>query len=480
MMSIPNSITEKRDVLGLQWNYIQSWISSDGGVQGPVVHRGDLKRMFSVHDTPWTQHAVVQGLLNLYKRSGQQYWLNWAIRTADAQCSRQEPNGHFRWAGHEDDRFSSLVSNALADLALLDLAEVLSEEHRHDRSEHYIRVVELNIRNYLMGRLYRPELKGFAMNPVDYYTGQDTFVVDMNSMAAAAMTRLDLLRNTAQYSDCAKAIGERILSFQSTEGPHTGGFAYSDHETHFQVPLYTALTLSGLCDLEHLLERNALHTALHNGALFLQTMRDYPTALWLHKVTGTESERCPVFVAGAGIIGNALLDISAVIGTTAEPPDVVTTLSSYQYCNGAFPNYVCYDSPDNNRQPGTEKQCWEDIFPTPNWNAQAFNYLSRIAPLPQTSPPVQATSTYLFSSQFIYIETQSLCLICGFSTPAHSILALYIKGFRYGFIIPSLNMVLRTIGNKMMQYPIGRRVAAQVYRHTGRGPGKAALGSRMK
>jgi len=90
------------------WAYLSSWLSPEGGVNGPVVHRGGLKRMFSIHDTPWTQHGTVAGLLHLYRRSGRSYWLDNALRLADAQCARLEADGRFRWAGHEDDRFSSL------------------------------------------------------------------------------------------------------------------------------------------------------------------------------------------------------------------------------------------------------------------------------------------------------------------------------------------------------------------------------------
>src|SRR2546426_2266294 len=118
MMLAARVESEGPDRLEALWDWLSSWIASDGGVNGPVVHRGDLKRLVAIHDTPWTQAAVIEGLLHLYRRTGRDYWLGSAVRLGDAQCTRQESDGRFRWAGHEDDRFSSLVHNAFADCAL--------------------------------------------------------------------------------------------------------------------------------------------------------------------------------------------------------------------------------------------------------------------------------------------------------------------------------------------------------------------------
>jgi hypothetical protein len=115
------------DRLAALWDWLSTWIAPDGGVYGPVVHRFDLKRLATLKDTAWTQSAVIRGLLHLHRRSGDDYWLRRALRLADAQCERQEPNGRFARAGHDDNRLSSLVHHALADCALLDAAAMVGE-----------------------------------------------------------------------------------------------------------------------------------------------------------------------------------------------------------------------------------------------------------------------------------------------------------------------------------------------------------------
>ena len=68
-----NSVDVSKDFpesLGALWNYLSSWLTSGGGVNGPVVHRCNLKRMYSIHDTPWTQGPIIEGLVHLYRNSG--------------------------------------------------------------------------------------------------------------------------------------------------------------------------------------------------------------------------------------------------------------------------------------------------------------------------------------------------------------------------------------------------------------------------
>ena len=63
-----------------------------------------------------------------------------------------------------NDRFSSLVHNALADCALLAVADVLKHRDDHQRRERYLNAVEKNLVDYVIGKLYRPSLAGFVMN----------------------------------------------------------------------------------------------------------------------------------------------------------------------------------------------------------------------------------------------------------------------------------------------------------------------------
>ena len=266
------------------WAYLSSWHGPSGGVQGPVVHRGDLKRMRATHDTPWTQHAVIEGLLELYQRSKCDYWLDSAVRLADAQCTRLEPAGHFCWAGHEDDRFSSLIHNALADCALLAVADILQDRSDHERRERYLNAVEKNLLGYVIGKLYRPILGGFVMNPFDHYVGTDRFIANMNSVALEALIKLDIQRGTTRFSALVSRVAETLLSQQAHDGPCRGSFCYSHIERNLHIPLYTALTLRGLPALLHYSGNSELREAARDALAFLESAVDLG-----HRALGSSS-----------------------------------------------------------------------------------------------------------------------------------------------------------------------------------------------
>jgi hypothetical protein len=415
-------------------------------VNGPVVHRSDLTRLFSIHDTPWTQQAVIQGLLHLYRRSGRDYWLTCALRLGDAQGARQEADGRFRWAGHEDDRFSSLVHNALADCALLDLADVLRDRSDEARRRRYLRIAERNLEEYVIAKLYRPVLGGFTMNPIDYYAGRDRFIVNMNSVAIEALVKLDQQRGTDRYAELVRRIGERIRSLQAGPGPCEGGLPYSDLEPDVHIPLYTGLTLRGVPALGAATGEEIWAQVARGAIAFLERFQDKETGLWCHKVEHGRIARFPIFVAGAGMICNGILDVAQMTGRGVDAHGLAERLLRFQHPNGAIRNFIGYDHPDNGRRRGSGKDCWEDVYPTPNWNAQAFHFLCRVLPPPE--PPVRpgGRRVWAWSRRYIYVDTRRLSAVVGMRPSRSGLAALFVKRLRYGVVVPGPERMLRAMG----------------------------------
>lgn len=447
------------DRLAALWDWLSTWVAPDGGVYGPVVHRFDLKRLATLHDTAWTQSAVIRGLLHLHRRSGRDYWLARALRLADAQCARQEPSGRFARAGHEDNRFSALVHNALADCALLDAATAAREEGDARRAERYLRVVEANVA-YLVEALYRPALGGFAMDTYDYYAGRDRLVVNMNSVAADALVRLDEARDESRHASLVETIGERIAVLQATEGDADGSFAYDHLEPERHIALYTGLTLRGLPALAAAGHEAEWSERAGRALAFLDRLEDPETGLWEHAVSAGRRRRYPLFVAGAGMICNGILDAAPLAGIEPRAEELARHLLRFQHQNGAIRNFVGYDHPDNGRRRGRGEECWEDVVPTPNWNAQAFEFLARVIEPPE--PPIgrAGRSIRMRSRRYVYAETRDACLLVSLSPAEHAVAALLPKRRRLGFVLPGPRLVVRGVVNRLERIPAARRILA--------------------
>lgn len=436
-----DSVASGSPILPL-WSYLSSWLSRDGGVGGPVVHRGDLKRMRRIHDTAWTQQAAISGLLHLYRRSGRSGWLDRAVRLADAQCARLAPDGRFRWTGHEDDRFSSLIGNAMADCALLDMADALDAAGDRARAERYAGTARCNLESYVIGALYRPGLRGFALAPVDHYAGRDRFVANMNGIAVEALVKLDRRRGTGVHAAMARDVASRILDLQAEGGPCDGSFAYSHLEPREHIPLYTAITVRGLAAMAAADGDPRWAAAVRRAARFLDRTADPETGLWPHRMTPDGPRRFPLFVAGAGMICNGRLDAAELAGEPLDTAALAQALLRHRYRNGAIRNFVGYDNPDNGRRRGAGKTCWEDILPTPNWNAQAFEFLCRVLPPPEPSDaPLLPVATV--SPRAAYAETRHLAVVAGWLPPGDAVLAAYVKRWPCGLVIPGPKAALR-------------------------------------
>lgn len=452
------------DRLAALWAWLSSWIAADGGVGGPIVHRGDLKRLVAVHDTPWTQEAVIQGLLELYRRSGADYWLNAALRLGDAQCARQRSDSSFRWAGHEDDRFSSLVHNALADCALLDLAAVLRDRSDAERRRRYLSTAERNLDEYVIGVLYRPALQGFAMNVPDHYAGRDRFIVNMNSIAIEALVKLDQQRGHDRHAPLIRRVGQRILSLQSQKGAAKGGLPYSDLEPETHVPLYTALALRGLRSLSDV-DRDLNCARLAGDAVaFLGRLEDRDTGLWYHKLEGEKLHRFPIFVAGAGIICNGLFEAALLTGTELDTDALARRLLRFQYRHGPIRNFIGYDHPDNGRPRGRRQDCWEDVYPTPNWNAQAFRFLCRVLPPPER--PVRDDRSFGGgrSRRYIYMETRQVSMVAAAFPLRSAVLAVFLKRWRYALVVPGPYAVVGAVAKVLMRVSWSRAALRRLRR----------------
>ena len=71
-------------------SWIETWRDKHGAYNGFVVHRTEAKRMWRVHDTAWTQSAIIRGYGNLYRKSCEPCWGQAMTLAADLFASRYD------------------------------------------------------------------------------------------------------------------------------------------------------------------------------------------------------------------------------------------------------------------------------------------------------------------------------------------------------------------------------------------------------
>lgn len=394
--------------LSKQISWLQTWKTKKGAYNGYVVHRHDLKRMFKIHDTPWSQGPIINGYLNLYLKTKDNKWLQEAIQAADLQCKRLHKNGKYIYAGFEDDRFSSLVHNSLANCALLDLAKILIDEGNNENAQKYLKIVKENIDLYIIGVLWNENFGAFKFSEIDYYTPNVTrFVVNMNSVAVESLIKLSILTGEKKYQEYAMRVGEWILTEQiESTDTENGGINYSQVQPRVLISIYTALAMRGLDDLFYITEDQRYLKMMKKAAIHLKNLVDPETKLFYHAIINGKIVKYPQFVAGAGIILKALDDTEKLTGEKYNYQDIFKVILRNQLPNGGFSNFIRYRGKDNSRS-----KIWENIVPIVGWNAHFFEFLTRKIKNNFLYISNKNKINYFATNHFLYSETFNYVLI---------------------------------------------------------------------
>ena len=414
--------------LGNMIGWLETWRDEHGAYSGFVVHRTEAKRMWRVHDTAWTQAAMIRGYGNLYRKSRESRWRQAMTLAADLLASRYDPwTGKIRHTGHEDERFRSLVSCALGVCALLSVADLVDEARRGK----YIRIAADHARRYWIDGLWVEREGAFKFAETDYYSPQeDRFVVNFNTMATEALIALHQATGGLEFRDRALRVGEwlierwdytqtvneTILAGRTTvadkpfsEWMAFGGFAYqfttSRREPDNYVILYNGLSLRGLWALYRETGDERFAAIIHAQTRFVLAMRDPETRLFYHTTRQGRIEKNPQFVAGAGMTLLGLHEVMPIIGQQALAEDTILSILSRAHANGSYPGFVGKNDTGHSRRDGGGV-VWEDAAASMNWNAQWFEYLTRLIENPATIHVETGDRTVrVVTKRFIYRDT---------------------------------------------------------------------------
>ena len=439
-------------------SWLLSWKTEAGAYHGFVVHRHDLKRMWALHDTPWSQSGVIEGFLELHKRTGCNRCLREAEQAASLQAKRLR-ECRFIYAGLEDDRFSSLVHNALADSTLIDAASSMHDHGRGTKADKLIQVATDNVEGYLIPKLLDRKVGAFKFAEFDYYSPDKTrFVANMNSVVAEVLAKLYFLTNHRQYIDLASRVGEWLQKQISLSGPTRGQIQYSDKQHSIYVSLYTALALRGLDDLHLLTGSNRYLMMTLMAAKALLALMDPKTGLFLHGFSAGRRTTYPIFIAGSGMIFRAIHDAELLTHRSLISwEDCIRPLLRFQNPSGGFESFLGYDTEDNIRPRASKVDVWENRVPTVCWNAQLFAFLTRFVSSEfQHSHKSHVPETFLTGPAFAYSEDERrVGIVCSYP-PRSAIVYLAKKKMDHASLYFSpLALGRRLMGQSLMEYMKG-------------------------
>ena len=436
--------------LGGLAGWLESWRDADGAYNGFVVHRTEGKRMDRVHDTAWTQSAMIRGYGNLFRKSGEARWGDAMVKAADLLASRYDAaTGRLRHTGHEDERFQSLVSCALGVCALLSIADLVDPERR----ERYVRLSEDHARRYWLDVLWVESEGAFKFTEVDYYSHhEDRFVVNFNTMAAEALLAIYEAGGDEEFRALAFRVGEWILARwehaqactarllegrvsvaldPASEWMAPGAFSYqftaSRRDPDNDVTLYAGLALRGLWALFQASGDARYEAIIRSQSGYILAMRDPETALFYHTAKGGIIEKNPQFIAGAGMTLLGLHEVQPLLGADAIPGETVAAILARAYPNGSYPGFIGKNDTGLPRRDGGGV-VWEDVVASVNWNAQWFEYLTRVIDRPEAIPPApRGRSVWRVSSRFVYVDSSRKAAILSWWPPRSWGLYCYVK-----------------------------------------------------
>lgn len=378
------------------FSYLLSWSDSCGRFFSPIIHRGNLKRIGNIHETPWLQSPIIDSLISLSKAN--EYWSKLLNSAIEVQCFDQSSDGLFKFSGHEDDRYSSLVHNSLADISLLKYIQV-TRNRQYNLSKSCISsdkvssAVERNV-EYLLVNLYNKKIGACKMDVNDYYfQGKERYILNMNAVFLESLTLLSVVKSSNDVKDVIKSLSNFIYKIIFSYGEKN--IPYSQEQRDIEINIYTAiLGNSCLNSIENIKtdtnfsksEKNDIISKL----LFISKvcakrlkLMEIPDkkGLFYHGTYSGKLVKFPVFVAGSSIILNFLIKFNFLAGDNEMARkyinSIVPLLNTYQYNSGGIRNFIGYNTKDNFRT-FTGFSVWEDSLPTPGWNAYFFQLLTSL------------------------------------------------------------------------------------------------------
>lgn len=395
----------KQAIVNLE-HYLNSWKDFAHGLHTYIITPRCMELAIIAPDSV-SQAALIMGHLNLYEKTSNNKYLEEAMKEAEYlvnnylwevsfyhnSCFEQKPAGR--------EAYTTLFGNAYATLALFRLCRILKEKGITYTT--FFNVAKNNIERFIMGKCW-DDKKSF----LEYSYGKQVFNLSSASFAIRALIEYaKLIENDSLIERYCKPAAYQILRFQYKNGC----FTYDERDEI--APLFhCALTIKGLMELYRITKDEKLFVNARDAAAFISRKMHPKEKLFYYGYRGERFLRFPLYVAQSAVIASVLKEFSNYKSKFETADEVLKSVLSCQYSNGALPSFnTYYNIFEKTESAKAKEKRWQDVLPCPCWNALAFEYLTELIPQGAKMPMVSALFPCEYESSRYTIKEREATLV---------------------------------------------------------------------
>jgi hypothetical protein len=407
---------------------MDSWFETmrqAGGYAGPVSHIWRPNFFYCGPMLDWRYEGIVLGYINLYKKTGQQVWLDRAKRAGSDLVNGQYPCGNFKNSSFEKGAASGGTPHeASADIALLGLAKLLKETG--DFSWHvFYETASRNIENYLINQLWTGDYFCDLPGSNYYVTNKSATILETLLLYHDILSTLDN-SNASNTMSLIQKTAEGIISLQLPEG----GIAHSSIRRDCHT-FYTARCLWPLVRLHQTTQDERYLAAAEKIGGFILKMSRPGGGFYQTRYHNGKIGKYPVWVAACGDILYALMTLQ---GSSANYDEVIEKnvswiLENQDTCGGIRTTFGFGTWLGMNK----DKVDFRDVIHVCGWNDKAFRLLSHFIPevtrIPEANTQKCQVECVFNNRPAIYFEDKNRISV--FTESNHKVLYHWDKKLRW-------------------------------------------------
>ena len=277
------------------------------GYAGPVVHYWYDCLNYIGPGLDWRYEGLITAYITLYEKTGNKFFLEFAIESGDHLVKQQFPNSSFRNSNFEANpsfRSGGTPHESAACIGLLRLAKKLKEENLN--WEIYFSAAKKNMDLFHLRDLWNEKTKTFFQ----YRHDRETHVPNKIATITEFLLLLYEFTKDKKYIKYALWNADYIVSQQDIDRFY-GGIYQSDKHRRI-ITYYTARCIPALIQVYELSDKEKYIDASIHAAEFIKTMENDEGGFYFGYMKNNDEFKLykyPIWIAGSADIVRSLLQL---------------------------------------------------------------------------------------------------------------------------------------------------------------------------